>query len=155
MFHKAVKLEYKDGTNLELTFRDGSVMGYDMAEMFEIYPPLRALTDRKLFTSGKLLDYGIIWNDELDIEAETIYEEGTLIRKVQIPANLDIADALLSAREAAGISQKELSARTGIDQSDISKVERGIANPSVATLKRLANGLGTELKISFPQKEAV
>ena len=38
---------------------------------------------------------------------------------------------------------------------DISKIERGVANPSVATLKRLAKGLGTELVISFSGQKAI
>ena len=151
MFHKATKIEYRNGTVLELTFRDGCVKQFDMASMFEIYPPLRSLTDRTVFTSGKLSPggYGIVWNDELDLEAETVYTNGVLVGRIPVPANMDIADALLSARASAGISQSELAAKTGINQSDISKIERGIANPSVSTLKRLAAGLNTNLKISF------
>jgi Predicted transcription factor, homolog of eukaryotic MBF1 len=156
MFHKAVKLEYKEGTVLELTFQTGEVKQYDIASMFAIYPPLEALKDRDLFLSGKLSGgYGIIWNDDLDIEAETIYEEGILVRTVTLPGNLEVAEALLSARANAGMSQKELAAATGIDQSDISKIERGIANPSVSTLRRLAAGLGMELTIEFSPKIAV
>ena len=139
-----------------LTFRTGEVKSFDMAAMFPIYPPLEALKDRKLFTSGKLSGgYGIIWNDELDLETETVYEEGNLVRQKQVPANMDLAEAVLAARAAAGLSQKELAERTGIHQADISKIECGLANPSVATLKRLAAGLGTELVISFPERTAV
>lgn len=156
MFHKAIKIEYKEGTVLELTFRTGEVKQFDMKSMFNVYPPIAALNDRKLFTSGKLSGgYGIIWNDELDLEAETVYQEGILVRTEDVPDNYELADALLAARADAGISQKELAARTGIDQSDISKIERGVANPSVATLKRLAKGLGTELVISFSCSRAV
>ena len=53
------------------------------------------------------------------------------------------------ARELKLMTQKELSKITGIYQSDISKIERGIANPSVATLKRIADGMNMELKIEF------
>ena len=151
MFHKAVKIEYRDGTVLELTFRDGCVKQFDISSMFEIYPPLRALTDRAFFTSGKLSPggYGVVWNEELDLEAETVYVDGVLVDRISVPANMDVADALLAARAAAGVSQSELAAKTGIDQSDISKIERGIANPSVSTLKRLAEGLNSKLMISF------
>ena len=153
MFHKATKIQYGEGTTLVLTFRDGSVKQFDVASMFEKYPPLRALTERSLFTAGKLSPggYGIIWNDDLDLEAETVYTEGVLIDQIPVPANLDIADALLAARAAAGISQSELASKTGINQSDISKIERGIANPSISTLKRLAAGLGANLQICFLQ----
>ena len=46
-----------------------------MATLFDKYPQLRALADLKLFLSGHLAGfYGIIWNDDLDIETKTIYE---------------------------------------------------------------------------------
>ena len=35
------------------------------------------------------------------------------------------------------------------DQSDISKIERGVANPSVATLERIAAALGGRLTIAI------
>ena len=47
------------------------------------------------------------------------------------------------------MTQKELAEKTGIYQADISKLERGIGNPSVSTLKRLADGLGLDLQIDF------
>ena len=82
MFHKAIKLEYREGTTLELTFQDGKVKRYDMSALFSKYPQLEALKNRTLFSSGKLLgSYGIVWNDDLDIEAETIYEDGETVRE--------------------------------------------------------------------------
>lgn len=57
--------------------------------------------------------------------------------------------AILDARREKGITQKELSERTGIAQSDISKLENGNANPSVKTLERVATALGKRLKIEF------
>ena len=60
-----------------------------------------------------------------------------------------IIRAMIDARERQGITQKELAARTGIAQADISKLENGNANPSIRTLKRLASGLGCRLKIEF------
>ncbi len=60
-----------------------------------------------------------------------------------------IMQAMIDARQENGITQKQLSERTGISQSDISKFERGGGNPSIKTLKRLANGLGMRIKIEF------
>ena len=60
-----------------------------------------------------------------------------------------IIRALIEARKNSGITQKELSERTGIAQGDISKIERGIANPSLKTLKSLANGMDMRLKLEF------
>ncbi len=60
-----------------------------------------------------------------------------------------IIQALIDARKAAGLTQKELSEKTGIAQSDISKLENGSGNPSLRTLKRLAEGMGKTLRIEF------
>ena len=60
-----------------------------------------------------------------------------------------IIQAMIDARKESGLTQKELSERTGIAQSDISKLERGNANPSLRTLQRLAEGMGMRLKIEF------
>lgn len=60
-----------------------------------------------------------------------------------------IIQAIIDARQATGLTQRELSERTGIAQSDISKLENGNANPSIRTLKKLAEAMGKQLKISF------
>lgn len=60
-----------------------------------------------------------------------------------------IVQAMIDARKRAGLTQRELSERTGITQSDISKLENGSANPSIKTLQRLAEGMGMRLKIEF------
>ena len=61
--------------------------------------------------------------------------------------------AIMEARTSQGLTQKELSIRSGIAQGDISKIENGNANPSVKTLKRLANAMGKTLKIEFVDPE--
>lgn len=149
MFHKAVDLSLNDGTIVEVTFQNGDVKQYDMEQLFDKYPALSALRDRELFLRGKLMGaYGIIWNDELDIDAETIFEDGVTVRKAY-PASVALSNAFAAARLASGLSQSELSRNSGIDQSDISKIERGAANPSVQTLNRLAAAMDMELEISF------
>ena len=60
-----------------------------------------------------------------------------------------IMQALIDARLQTGLTQKELSEKTGIAQSDISKLERGNANPSIRTLQRLAAGMGMMLHVEF------
>lgn len=60
--------------------------------------------------------------------------------------------AMIDARKRCNITQKELAERTGIDQSDISKIETGNANPALSTLKRLADGMDMVLKLEFIPK---
>lgn len=64
-----------------------------------------------------------------------------------VPDNLGMA--LYQARLKAGITQQQLADLTGINQADISRFERGFSNPSLATIKRLADGLGMGLNIDF------
>ena len=150
MFHKAINLTFKEGTSFEVQFQDGKVKRYDMASLFGKYPQLRALENRDLFLSGKLMGaYGIVWNDDLDIETETIYEDGKTVRTEKAVAENPAAKAVAAARAISGLSQKQLAQMTGIDQSDISKIERGMANPSVSTLDRIAKALGGQLAISI------
>jgi len=155
MFHKAIDVKFLEGTTLEMTFQDGKVIRYDMADLYWKYPQLKELENRKLFTSGKLMGmYGIIWNEDLDIEAETIYEDGKTVRTEKGAENSIIGDAVIAARAHKEITQKDLANLTGISQGDISKIERGISNPTVGTLKRIAEALDTTLTISFiPNKQ--
>lgn len=60
-----------------------------------------------------------------------------------------IIQAMIDARKQLGLTQKQLSEKTGIAQADISKLENGNANPSLKTLQRLAHGMGMNLKIEF------
>jgi len=150
MFHKALSVKFLEGTALIVAFKDGIVKYFDMSTLFRKYPQLKALKNRELFLSGELMgEYGIIWNDELDIEVETIYESGRTIEFQKVSVHEASARAVAYARAIAGITQKELAASSGIDQSDISKIERGIANPSVGTLEKIANALGGTLSIEI------
>lgn len=67
-------------------------------------------------------------------------------------SELDVIRALVEARISQNLTQKELAARTGIDQADISKLENGTRNPSLNLLKRLADGMGMVLRIEFVPK---
>lgn len=66
----------------------------------------------------------------------------------------NMIQAMIDARKRCNMTQKELAERTGIDQSDISKIETGNANPSLSTLKRLAEGMDMILKLEFVPKSA-
>ena len=46
------------------------------------------------------------------------------------------------ARQAAGLSQEALADRAGIDRTYVSGVERGVRNPTVTIVARLAEAMG-------------
>jgi transcriptional regulator with XRE-family HTH domain len=66
----------------------------------------------------------------------------------------DIIQAMIDARTKEGLTQKELSKRTGITQADISRIENGTRNPSLAMMKRIAAGLGMQLRLEFVPKSS-
>lgn len=56
------------------------------------------------------------------------------------------ARMLRHARARAGITQRALSARTGIPQETIARIEAGRVDPRVSTLDRLLEGCGFGLE---------
>lgn len=63
-----------------------------------------------------------------------------------------IMRAIVEGRDERELTQKQLAELTGITQADISRLENGTGNPSLRTLKRLADGLGKTLKVEFVSK---
>ena len=61
----------------------------------------------------------------------------------------ELISALIGARAYAGIDQDELADRMGIHVTAIMRLEGWNSNPSVKTLRRVAEATGTRLKISF------
>lgn len=70
----------------------------------------------------------------------------------KIQPELAMIQALVDARNARNMTQKELAERTGINQADISKIENGTRNPSLKLLRKLAEGMDMVLKIEFIPK---
>lgn len=68
---------------------------------------------------------------------------------------MDIKRAILDARIKTGLTQMELSEKSGISQADISRLENGTRNPSLALLKRLAEAMDSTLKIEFVPKNNI
>ena len=67
----------------------------------------------------------------------------------QIQPEMEIIKTLVAARKEQNMTQSDLAKVTGINQADISKLENGNRNPSLNMLKKLAEGLGMQLKIEF------
>ena len=58
-----------------------------------------------------------------------------------------IGAELARARREAGLTQTELATRSGVQQAAISRVERGIGNPTLALVEALASCLGVRLNV--------
>ena len=59
----------------------------------------------------------------------------------------ELGGALSAARKARSLTQPALSQLTGIQQAEISRIERGVGNPTTTTLLRLADALGLRLAL--------
>ena len=76
---RATKLEFMEGTTIRVTFSDGSVKELDLSTLYGRNPQLKQLDDRAFFTSGKLGSFAIAWGEYLDIDVDTVYEEGKTV----------------------------------------------------------------------------
>ena len=61
----------------------------------------------------------------------------------------EIMKQIVEARMAEGLTQQELAERCHMKPSNLCRLENGNGNPSVATLVKIAHGLGRKLEISF------
>jgi DNA-binding XRE family transcriptional regulator len=59
----------------------------------------------------------------------------------------DIAAKVMALRLERGLTQEDLAARAGIDQADISRIERGATSPTWKTLQRVLAALDARLEI--------
>jgi transcriptional regulator with XRE-family HTH domain len=57
--------------------------------------------------------------------------------------------AIITARMEQNLTRKELAEKTGIRQSNISRIENGNCSPTIATLQQIADGVGKTLYIEF------
>lgn len=55
---------------------------------------------------------------------------------------------LLDARKNARLTQEELAKRIGVNKSYISRIEKGLTVPSVATFYRIVNALGLTVELT-------
>lgn len=80
-----------------------------------------------------------------DIEQEARTEgPGALAQLRSLDSRLHIAGQLLALRRNRGMTQRRLSELSGIQQADISRIERGETQPTTVTARRLAAALGAD-----------
>lgn len=61
----------------------------------------------------------------------------------------EVMHRIIEARMEEGLSQQELAERCGMKPANLCRLENGNGNPSIATLNKIARGLGRKLEISF------
>ena len=89
-----------------------------------------------------------------EFKAERMKDPAFVKAYAESEPEMNIIRAIVDARNQQKLTQKELAERTGIAQTEISRIESGARNPSLKILQRLADGMGMVLKVSFePKKE--
>jgi transcriptional regulator with XRE-family HTH domain len=64
-----------------------------------------------------------------------------------------LAEQIRSERSRAGLSQEELALTAEVDRTYVSQLERGIANPSLQILYRIAGALNSDLVVKFKDRK--
>lgn len=155
MDYRLLSVKAIENMNLLLVFQNGVEKIFDVRQMYSDYPQFKILEeDNALFEQVCIIgDDGIMWNDDLDIDAYGLWHDGLatgIVHKVDTYTMLGYT--LTEARNSCNMLQRDLGKASGIHQGDISDIECGKANPTVRTLKRLADAMGMELKIEFVPK---
>lgn len=153
MFVKITSLATLSDYNLLVGFSTGEYKKFDLKPAMEKYAPFRALRETVGLYEQAKIDiggYGIVWNDDLDVSAEGIYEKGVDCEPIN---NIDtirqkLVEELTKARKEVGISQKQLEILSGVPQPCIARTEKGVTDPQLTTLLKLLEPLGRTLSIT-------
>ena len=65
----------------------------------------------------------------------------------------EIRDMIIQLRHDSHMTQKELAAKCGITQANISNLENGTSKPTIESLKKIADALGMRLVVEFVGRE--
>lgn len=153
MFRKITSLATLPDYVLLVGFSSGEFKQFDLKSLMNKYPPFAALKNvNGLYEQAKIDagGYGIVWNDDLDISAEGIYEKGVAC---SAPDDIEkyrqnLLSALVRARQNAGLSQKQLEILSGVAQSCIARTEKGTTDPKLSTVLKMLEPLGLTLSIT-------
>ena len=83
-----------------------------------------------------------------EIETEARAEGPEAVAELEaFRLHFSLARQLAAQRRAQHLTQTQLAERSGIDQAEISRIERGQANPTTATLGALTGALGLDIRL--------
>ncbi len=84
-----------------------------------------------------------------EVKKDLLKDPGVAREVENLRPEYELISQITQFRIEQNITQEELAKRTGIKQSNISRLESGSYNPSLQFLKKIAKGLGKDLSISF------
>jgi ribosome-binding protein aMBF1 (putative translation factor) len=88
-----------------------------------------------------------------DLHREWMKRPGYAKAHTELAAEFMLADELIAARAAAGLTQAALAKRMNTTQTVVARLESGKKMPSTRTLERFANATGHKLVITLTPTE--
>lgn len=83
-----------------------------------------------------------------ELEAQALADGPAAVAELEaFRLHFSLARQLAARRRALELTQKQLAEMTGIDQAEISRIERGQANPTTATLGTLTRALKVDVRL--------
>lgn len=82
-------------------------------------------------------------------QKEALKDPEALAEYEAFKPEMEVIRALIGARIEQHLTQEQLARRSGIRQSNISRIENGTCSPTISTLQQLASGMGKKLHIEF------
>lgn len=138
-----------EGMVLGVMFENGVFKKYDVSRLIPEIPEFEQLKDRRLFCKAEVACGGafVRWNSRLDLSEYELYQNGTEWEDAPEDDYLvsEIVARFRQLRHEQGMTQHELSEKTGIRQSNIARMENGGRVPNIATLIKLGRALGYNL----------
>ncbi len=83
------------------------------------------------------------WSDD----ARRVHEAVSREFAAEVAARRAVGVAVARARKASGLTQVQLAQAASVQQAEVSRIERGHANPTVSTLARIAQATGSRLDL--------
>lgn len=80
-------------------------------------------------------------------DARRVYEAAAREFAAEVAARRAVGEAVARARKISGLTQVQLAQAASVQQAEVSRIERGHANPTVATLARIAAATGSRLDL--------
>ncbi len=104
-FHKVKDVSALTGLKLSVQFTNGTTKIYDAAPLILRFPVFKTLNDESLFRDVEVDQggYGIIWNDDLDLSCDELWENGT-----EVVTPFDGLISFSDASELWGLSESTL-----------------------------------------------
>jgi DNA-binding XRE family transcriptional regulator len=113
-------------------------------------------TDKRLKKRCPVADlkYQPVPHDHMKFLAKARTRKGFADASDALELEYQLIDQLLTARTRAGLTQDAVAARMGTTKSVVSRLESGGKHaPSLATLRRYANAVGCDLRITLVPNE--